>query len=201
MINFEAIKHGVKITDVCARYGIQLRFRGEWASAKCPLPMHKEGDKDKTFQVNIAGNFWKCWSETCNAKNGGKRGGDVINFVAVMEGCRERDAAQKLADWYGVQSAKFVSPRPEDVHKQKAPQRMAEGSKEKPKTQMQSSIQNGSTLGDSVKYMASIDLWYDEASIRLPDESDEDYRKRFLKGLKAKLIESYRAGKLARSAA
>jgi hypothetical protein len=38
MVNFEAIKHGVRITDVCARYGIQLRFRGEWASAKCPLP-------------------------------------------------------------------------------------------------------------------------------------------------------------------
>lgn len=56
MVNFEAIKHGVRITDVRARYGIQLRFRGVWASAKCPLPSHKDADKDKTFQVNTAGN-------------------------------------------------------------------------------------------------------------------------------------------------
>lgn len=57
MVNFEAIKHGVRITDVCARYGIQLRFRGEWASAKCPLPSHKEGGKDKTLQVNTSVNL------------------------------------------------------------------------------------------------------------------------------------------------
>lgn len=137
MLNFQLIKE-IKLTDVMARYKIALRFRGEYAVCACPLPTHKRGDTGKSFSIHLAGNYWRCFSDSCNANNGGKRGGDVINFVALMEGCREKDAAQKLADWYGIQSAKFVSQQAGDVNKQKTPQRMPEGSKEKPKTNMTS---------------------------------------------------------------
>jgi len=180
MLDFNRIKE-ITLTDVLARYKIALRFKGEYAACACPLPTHKQGDNAKSFSINLAGNYWRCFSDSCNANNGGKRGGDVINFVVLMENCREKDAAQRLSDWYNIGQSK-------------TPQRMAEGSKEKPKTEMQSSIQNPSTSGDSVKYMASVDAWYDEVSVRLPDESDEEHRRRVLKGLKAKLIESYRAG-------
>src|ERR1019366_10708476 len=111
------------------RYHVALKFKGQWATCICPLPTHKAGDKGRNFSVNVAQNYWRCFSESCNANNGGKRGGDVINFVALMENCREKDAAQKLSDWYNIGQSK-------------TPQRMAEGSKEKPKTEMQSSIQN-----------------------------------------------------------
>ena len=91
-------------------------------------------------------------------------------------GCREKDPAQKLSDWYGIRQTK-------------TPQQ---------KTEMQSSNQNPSTSGDSVKYMASIDAWYDEQVKRGGEESDEDYRKRVLKAIKQKLIESFRSGKAQR---
>jgi hypothetical protein len=45
--------------------------------------------------------------------------------------------------------------------------------------------------------MASIDVWYDGLVVRGKLESDEDYRKRVLNGIKAKLVDSYRNGKAA----
>jgi hypothetical protein len=131
-----------------------------------------------------AKNYWKCFSASCN-ETAGCKGGDTINFVALMDGSSQLAAAKKLAEWFGIAETK-------------TPQHIAEASKEKPKTEMQSSNQNPSTSGDSVKYMASVDGWFDEVSVRLPDESEEEHRRRVLKGLKAKLIESYRAGQKAR---
>jgi len=96
MLDFAELKK-IRITDVVARYGIRLQFKGEWTSAPCPLPTHKAGDKSKSFTINLPLNYWRCFSASCNEKNEGRKGGDVINFVALMENCRERDAALKLA--------------------------------------------------------------------------------------------------------
>src|SRR5450631_4326691 len=93
MLNFEEVEK-TKLTDVLGRYGIRLRFKGEWASAPCPLPTHKAGDKGRNFTINLGQNYWRCFSESCNQNNEGRKGGDIINFVALMENCRERDAAQ-----------------------------------------------------------------------------------------------------------
>ena len=46
--------------------------------------------------------------------------------------------------------------------------------------------------------MASVDAWYDEVVKRGDQESDEDYRKRILKAIKQKLLESFRSGKAQR---
>jgi DNA primase len=157
-----------------------LKFRGDYANAQCPLPTHKEGDKGKSFSINLAGNYWRCFSDSCNANNGGKKGGDVINFVACMEKCREKDAAQKLSEWFNI----------------KTPQHIAEGSQQ---TTVQKDYQKPSTSGDSLKgYMATIDAWYDVESVQGDQESDADFRKRFLNALKAQMIQSYRAGKAAK---
>jgi hypothetical protein len=40
-----------------------LRFKGEWASAPCPLPTHKAGDKGRNFTINLPQNYWRCFSE------------------------------------------------------------------------------------------------------------------------------------------
>src|SRR5450631_1105559 len=111
MLNFEEVEK-TKLTDVLGRYGIRLRFKGEWASAPCPLPTHKAGDKGRNFTINLAQNYWRCFSASCNEKNEGRKGGDVINFVALMENCRERDAAQKLADWYGLSKSLTTDRKP-----------------------------------------------------------------------------------------
>src|ERR1019366_2262100 len=104
MLDFKEIKQ-IRITDVLGRYHVALKFKGQWATCICPLPTHKAGDKGRNFSVNVAQNYWRCFSESCNANNGGKKGGDVINLVALLENCRESEAAQKLATWYGIEKA------------------------------------------------------------------------------------------------
>src|SRR5580698_4125820 len=100
-LDFERIKE-IKLIEVMGRYKIPLRFKGEYAAACCPLPTHKAGDSGKSFSINLAGNYWRCFSESCNANNGGKRGGDCINFVALMDGISQLEAAKKLAAWFGI---------------------------------------------------------------------------------------------------
>jgi hypothetical protein len=178
MLDFQRIKE-IKLTDVLARYKIPLRFRSDYAVCACPLPIHKPNDTSKSFSVNLRQNYWRCFSESCNENNSGKRGGDVINFVALMEGCRERDAAQKLADWFGVRETKTPT-HIEQGRRTTQPQ--------------QNAIENPSNSSDSVKYMASIDLWL-EASIGPHEgEPEDEYWKRLRKSFKSKLVESYRAG-------
>ena len=101
-----------------------------------------------------------------------------------MEGCREKEAAEKLAAWYGI-GKENAAPRRET--------RLDTVST----TTLQKDYPEPSTASGSVKYMASIDAWYDGLVVRGELESDEDYRKRVLNGIKAKLVESYRNGKAA----
>lgn len=185
-LDFKTIKE-IRMVDVCGRYKIALKFRGDYANAPCPLPTHKDGDKAKSFSINLAGNYWRCFSDSCNAKNGGKRGGDVINFVALMENCREKEAAQKLADWYGVGKEK-AAPRMET-----RPQII--------KPNMQKAISQPSALSDSVKssgeplnYMAMIDKWLEETFDPRGDETEAEYWIRLKKEFKSKLVQSYKAG-------
>ena len=70
--------------------------------ARCPLPSHKPNDKDKNFSMNVEQNYWRCFSDSCNAANGGKRDGDVINLVALLENCTNWQAPQKIAEWCGL---------------------------------------------------------------------------------------------------
>jgi hypothetical protein len=179
MLNFEAIKK-IPVADVATgHYHLQLTHKGEYATCTCPLPTHKQGDRSRSFSINLKGNYWRCFSESCNANNGGKKGGDVINLVALMEGCGPKDAAERLSGWYGV-------------GKKETPQRMVEGSSA---TEHQKINPDFSTSSDSVKYMQGIDAWFDELFKHREKEVDVDYWKRTRNGVKAKLIESFRNGK------
>ena len=65
-----------------------------------------------------------------------------------MERCREKDAAEKLADWYGLNGNKAAPPierRPEVPHIE---------------THQKDSPDHNSS-GDSVKYMQEVDAWFD----------------------------------------
>ena len=114
MLDFAEIKK-IKIIEVAARYGVRLKYRGDWGSGPCPLPTHRKDDRGRNFTVNVRENYWRCFSQSCNDNNEGRKGGDVINFVALMENCREKEAAQKLAEWYGLASS---VPIPENVTRQ-----------------------------------------------------------------------------------
>ena len=187
-LNFGKIKR-IRIVEVCGRYQISLKFRGDYANAQCPLPNHKEGDKANSFSINLAGNYWRDASpESCNAKNNGKKGGDVINFVALMENCREKEAAEKLAQWYGVGEIK-------------TPVRMEQGSQPKQTTNLKN-YPDDTKPSDSVKYMTSVlNCGSMETWKRRDGESDADYRKRLLTA-ESRLFfhQSYKAGQKSKAA-
>jgi hypothetical protein len=196
VLDFAAIKE-IRITDVCAKYGIALTFAGKYAKAKCPLPTHKSGDRDKNFNINLEGNFWKCWSGSCNEKAGAK-GGDTINFVALMENCSQHDAAKKLAEWFHIGSNSDGQPI---VNKEKPARPIAKrGSEKVPKDTSQRTVSNGSSPSGSVKtdtkgYMEDVDRWFDEMIARGDQESDGAYLHRIRNAVKARLVLSFRNGK------
>jgi DNA primase len=101
-VDFKAIKAHVSIEMALARYGIKLRrVNQEYLRGACPLPTHTSKD-GQSCGVHTGKNAWACQSGSCVKANGGKRGGNVLDFVAAMERCSIRDAAAKLQDWFRV---------------------------------------------------------------------------------------------------
>lgn len=102
-VDFKAIKAEVSVEDVALRYGVSLkRSNGSHERGKCPLPTHPAGDDAKSFSINTAKQVWICHSTACAKGRRGKKGGDVIELVAVMENCSLREAGLKLAAWYNI---------------------------------------------------------------------------------------------------
>jgi DNA primase len=52
--------------------------------------------------VHTEKNVWACQSDSCAKARAGKRGGNVLDFVAAMESCSIRDAAARLQNWFRV---------------------------------------------------------------------------------------------------
>lgn len=175
MMDFAEIK-AIRIVDVCLRYAISLKYRGEWASGNCPLPSHDSKSKG-TFAVNVKENYWVCHSESCRAKSG-KKGGDVISFVALKEGITDKDAAAKLAQWFNIK---------------KEAEHIARPSSEVNNPQKEQKYSNKSS--DSGKgYIHAVDAWLEELTQRVEGEDDAAFWKRVKNGIKSKLIESFRNG-------
>jgi DNA primase len=102
-VDFKTVKAGVSVEAAASRYGVVLRrVNGSHERGKCPLPTHPQGDDAKSFSINVSKRVWICHSTACAKGRRGKKGGDVIELVAVMENCSLRDAALKLASWFDV---------------------------------------------------------------------------------------------------
>jgi len=98
-LDFKALKRRVGIMDVLARYGITLtRVNQSGLKGTCPLPSHTSGSKN-TFFVNETKSVWYCHSDSCK-KNGERAGGNVIDFVALMERCSVYAAAKRISEWF-----------------------------------------------------------------------------------------------------
>jgi hypothetical protein len=179
-LDFAQLK-AIPISEVVARFGVQLRYRGEWGSAICPLPSHKKDEKERTFSVSIKQNYWKCFSASCN-ESAGCKGGDTINFVALMDGTKQVSAAQKLADMFHTGQSRTAP-------------HMEKPSKVEPKTEMQKATSDSKGSSDSVKYTEKVRVWFDTIWPRGEGESDEDYRRRLLRAITTELIQNYKAGK------
>ena len=67
------------------------------------LPYHV-GESENSFTATLP-NKWACLADTCIANRDGKKGGNVLDFVAVMEDCSIRDAALKLQQDFNVEAS------------------------------------------------------------------------------------------------
>jgi DNA primase len=91
-INFREVKDSATMEHAMSRYAVQLKDAGPGIiRGRCPLPMH-ESDSATSFSVDIRRNIWACHSASCVAARAGRIGGNVLDFVALMEGCSIREA-------------------------------------------------------------------------------------------------------------
>jgi DNA primase len=100
-IDFRLVKERVSIETVLDHYGIRLRrINQNSLRGKCPLPTHSSKESKESFCVNTDKNIWACQSSSCSSARQNKKGGNIIDFVALMERSSIRDAAVKLHDWF-----------------------------------------------------------------------------------------------------
>ncbi len=98
-LDFKAIKGRVAIADILARYQVELvRVNQTALKGNCPLPSHSSGSKN-TFFVNETKSVWYCHSDSCK-RNGQRAGGNVIDFVALMEQCSAYAAAKRIDEQF-----------------------------------------------------------------------------------------------------
>ena len=106
-LDFKAIKGRVAIANVLARYQVNLvRVNQTSLKGNCPLPTHSSESKN-TFFVNEAKSVWYCHSDSCK-KNGQRAGGNVIDFVALMEQCSAYAAAKRIDELFPANSGDEV---------------------------------------------------------------------------------------------
>ncbi|MBA3642057.1 MAG: hypothetical protein H0W53_22930, partial [Acidobacteria bacterium] len=111
-VDFKQLKADVAIEQVLAQYGVHLRRIGATElRGRCPLPTHTSSRSRDSFSVNIARNVWSCRSLSCMQARGGRPGGNILDLVALMEGCSIRDAALRLQGWSGAAPEHFIVPR------------------------------------------------------------------------------------------
>jgi len=101
-VSFKQIKAEVAIEQVLQRYGVRVRRIGGELRGPCPLPTHTSRRSRDSFSVSVSRNVWSCRSQSCTQARGGNAGGNILDLVALMEGCSVRDAALRLQDWSGT---------------------------------------------------------------------------------------------------
>lgn len=111
-VDFKEVKAAVTMEMSLEHYDINLRrTNNTYLRGNCPFPTHSGQATKNSFTVNRDKNVWACQSASCVSGRGGRKGGNVLDFVAVMEDCSIRDAALKLQDWFNVEAS---NERPSD---------------------------------------------------------------------------------------
>lgn len=101
-VDFKAVKEAVSMEMALRHYGLSARkVNSSHLKSDCPLPTHSSKTSKQSFNVDTDMNVWSCQSDSCVKPTPGKKGGNVLDFVAVMEDCTVRDAAVKLSEWFG----------------------------------------------------------------------------------------------------
>lgn len=93
-VDFNLIKAAVTMEMLIVQYGVTgLARNGDELRGTCPI--HR-GKSKREFSVSLTKNTFICFAPTCKAR------GNVLDFVAKMEGCTVKEAALKLDEWFRV---------------------------------------------------------------------------------------------------
>ncbi len=76
----------------------------------CPLPTHSSTSPERSFIVNTNKNVWSCHSQSCIQGRDGVIGGNILDLVALIEGCSLRSAALLIRDWFGERNSTTEAP-------------------------------------------------------------------------------------------
>ena len=108
-VDFKAVKRAVTMEQLLDHYAITgLKKTKNELRGKCPVHL---GADNKHFTVNLSKSVFKCFFRNCGAH------GNVLDFVATMEGCTVREAALKMRDWFKVGQTPGPSESAESVTK------------------------------------------------------------------------------------
>src|SRR5438045_5852895 len=93
-VDFKAVKASVSMLEILDRYALTGRFKrtGDSLSGSCPL---HNGHNPTQFRVSASKNCWNCFGKC-------KRGGNVLDFVALKENISVREAAIYISEWFGL---------------------------------------------------------------------------------------------------
>jgi hypothetical protein len=95
-LEISTINTVVTLSQVLQHYGVFDRFTHGWDSLVGPCPIHKGIDQTQ-FRISISKNCWYCFGD-CQG------GGNIIDFVAKMEGIKPIEAVSRMAEWFGLKS-------------------------------------------------------------------------------------------------
>jgi DNA primase len=105
-VDFKAVKEAITMEQVLEHYGLLEGFKRSGDSLSGPCPIHK-GENSTQFRVSVSKNCWNCFGEC-------KRGGNILDFVSLMEDVSVREAAIRIADWFNLT---FDKPAKKDAPK------------------------------------------------------------------------------------
>lgn len=105
-VDYKEVKSAVSMEMVLDRYGVAVRrVNKTYLRGRCPLPTHASDTSKESFGVSTEKNAWACQSQSCVKARAGRRGGNVLDFVAAMESCTVRVAALILQKWFMSEGA------------------------------------------------------------------------------------------------
>lgn len=109
-VDFDAVKAAVSMSALLDRLEITGKLKAQNGRLVGKCPFHK-GTNPRQFSVSVADGkgLFHCFAPNCGAKGAGP-----IDFVAQWEGITPREAALKLAEWFGVDSQRPTEPGADD---------------------------------------------------------------------------------------
>src|SRR5439155_18065696 len=89
-VDFKAVKASVSMLQILDHYGLTERFKRSGHSLSGACPLHN-GDNRRQFRVSASKNCWNCFGKC-------KRGGNVLDFVALKENISVRESAIRISE-------------------------------------------------------------------------------------------------------